>query len=211
MWKNLFFLATGMVFGVCIGIFSTKTYYENLTQEEINSVKTHYSERKKTSSNAETPHDIAKRNAEEKAKLLDLSAASDISNRQNYGHFFNKPEAEVEEEVTEEYSDDYSDIVDATPPKEGLAEGPYTISPLQFVNEEPFFDKITLEYFEDDVLCSEDEEIITDIQAVIGRESLTKFGEYEEDVVYVRNERRSTDYEIIHQHRPFAVSPEDFE
>lgn len=112
------------------------------------------------------------------------------------------------EDLEVSYTEDYEDVVDSTPPSEGISDHPYVIHPEDFVNDRPFFDKITLEYYEDDVLCNAiSEEIITDVDGTIGLESLKHFGEYEEDVVYVRNDKTSTDYEVIYQHRPFAYIP----
>ncbi len=140
----------------------------------------------------------------------------DPNQKTAYNLFSNPPKAvdihngiDEGEDLNVELVSDYEDVVDSTPPSEGLADEPYTISPEDFVNDKPFFDKITLEYFTDDVLSNAiSEEIVTDISGTIGRESLNKFGEYEEDVVYVRNEKLSTDYEVILQHRPFAILPE---
>lgn len=108
------------------------------------------------------------------------------------------------------------DIVDTTPPED--APGPYVLetdelstASEKFVNEQPYFEKITLYLFDDGVLCSEEEEIITNIAATVGHDALGRIGEYEPDVVYVRNEQQSTDYEVIRQYRDFASIPHENE
>lgn len=79
-------------------------------------------------------------------------------------------------------------------------QNPYVISYEEFSEEHPEFSKITLTYFDaDDVLCDDREEIIPDKEYSIGEDSLEHFGEdsNDKDVVYVRNERLSTDYEVV--------------
>ena len=44
-----------------------------------------------------------------------------------------------------------------------------------------------------DRLC----DVIEDIDRVVGKDSLTHFGEYEDDSVYVRNDRLKCEYEIL--------------
>lgn len=141
-----------------------------------------------------------------KKKKQDIMAARDISQRMNYNAFSKPPK----EEDVDTGDEEYEDMVQDDHPKEGPAEKPYTITPDQFINDCPFYDKITLEYFEDGVLANAlTEEIIEDIDGAIGFKSLEKFGEFEEDVVFVRNEQDSSDYEVILQHRPFVIFSEE--
>jgi hypothetical protein len=86
-------------------------------------------------------------------------------------------------------------------------EYPYVISIEEFSEERDDFDKISLSFYDvDRVLTDENEDVITDIDSVIGTEALSRFGVVSEnpDVVYVRNEQLSTDYEIICIHDSYA-------
>lgn len=77
---------------------------------------------------------------------------------------------------------------------------PYIISLEEFSEGTTNFDKISICYYEDDdTLADENEEIITDVSTVIGDDALTSFGQDSEDpeVVYVRNEQMSIDYEVV--------------
>ena len=47
-------------------------------------------------------------------------------------------------------------------------------------------------------------ESIEDVDDVVGEDSLNHFGEFEEDSVYVRNDERKCDYEILLDHRRYA-------
>ena len=75
---------------------------------------------------------------------------------------------------------------------------PYIITPEEFGEIEEY-DKITLTFYADKIVADENNEIMdeTEIQQSIGFESLGHFGEYEDDSVFVRNNRLKTDYEIL--------------
>lgn len=77
---------------------------------------------------------------------------------------------------------------------------PYWITVEDYANGSKGFDQMTLTYYEgDNTLCNEKEEMIDDIDGVIGEINLNYFGRgcKEEHLVYVRNEVISTDFEII--------------
>ena len=80
--------------------------------------------------------------------------------------------------------------------REGAAEEPYTISPEDF-GEEDGYDTETLTYYDDGILADDQDNLIESVDKMVGLESLAKFGEYEDDVVYVRNEQYKCDYEIL--------------
>ncbi len=46
-------------------------------------------------------------------------------------------------------------------------------------------------------------DIVDDIEETVGIDSLTHFGEYEDDSVFVRNDERKCDYEILLDHRDY--------
>jgi len=81
---------------------------------------------------------------------------------------------------------------------------PYVISDEMFMANTPGYSQIELTWFEDEVLMvDEDQEIVEDIQDMVGYENLKQFGHLSEDpmIVYVRNERREQDYEIKRSHQ----------
>ena len=41
------------------------------------------------------------------------------------------------------------------------------------------------------------DELVEDVDNTVGYDSLERFGEYEDDVVYVRNDRLKSDFEIL--------------
>lgn len=80
---------------------------------------------------------------------------------------------------------------------------PYIISPEEFGEFEDY-ERISLSYYADQVLADEDDEKVEDVDNVIGLESLTHFGEFEDDSVFIRNDRLRCDYEILLDQRTYS-------
>lgn len=81
---------------------------------------------------------------------------------------------------------------------------PYVISPEEVGNTDEDYDLISLNYYEDGVLADDWDEPIEDVERVVGKDSLNHFGEYEDDSVYVRNDRLKCEYEILLRAGKFA-------
>ena len=58
----------------------------------------------------------------------------------------------------------------------------------------------TLYYYEDNVLSGSDGIKIENVEKLVGNETLSSFGKYEEDCVYVRDDELQIDYEILYMH-----------
>ena len=120
----------------------------------------------------------------------------------------NKPEESVEEKDEEPVPEpeevaEYKSIINncgysVVERVETMHDKPYVIEPEIF-GEDPDYETISLNYYADGVLTDENNCIIDpgEIESLIGEESLDHFGEYEDDSVFVRNEERKTDYEIL--------------
>lgn len=228
MWKNILIFIGGVVAGAAATYFFGKAYMDREIEEQVEDVKRVYSAKNEHEAD---PDDAETKEAEPNSvKTMDPSVAKQISAenirkkddifhveklisdekyRQNY-NLFSSPMSEknkriLAEALSNDESEDENNEGPEDWPREGLRERPYTISQEDFIEGNKYYDKTTLNYYDDGVL--EDEitgELIHDIDAVIGYDSLTKFGEYEDDVVFVRNERISTDYEVVRQYRNFA-------
>ena len=178
----------------------------------------------------EASKQAAERNAQIKADLMRTNAlikensySSVDTHKTSYNLFSHPPAAKdihngVDEgedlEIDLDPDEEDPDILDTTPRKS--VPGPYVLetdslssAAEKFINEEPYFDKVTLFLYDDGVLCSDQNEIITNIATTVGHESLERIGEFEPDVVYVRNEKTATDYEVIRQYQDFASIPRD--
>lgn len=89
------------------------------------------------------------------------------------------------------------------PQKAPLADRPYVISPSEF-GELENYEQCTLTFYADGVLTDSNDEEVDDVDSLIGRESLSHFGEYEDDSVFVRNDTTKMDYEILLDNRFYS-------
>lgn len=77
---------------------------------------------------------------------------------------------------------------------------PYVISLAEFQENEEGHEQQTLQYYEeDDVLCDSRDQPIDATDYTVGDDNLVRFGHGSEDgnVVYIRNERLDTDFEVL--------------
>lgn len=177
--------------GAAIGSVVTwqlvKKKYEQIAQEEIDSVKEVFSNRqgeKCTDPEPEEPDDEESLypqtlNDEDKEKLKDIVT----------GEGYIADDEVIETDLTKEVNN--------------YAEKPYVISPDDF-GEYYGFDTVSLTLYADMVLADENNEIIEDVEDSVGFESLGRFGEYEDDAVHVRNEKYGCDYEILRDLRKYT-------
>lgn len=82
---------------------------------------------------------------------------------------------------------------------------PHVISPDEFGDQDEY-DQISLTYYSDGTVTDDNDRPMSDdeIEESIGKDSLTHFGEYEDDSVFVRNDRLKADYEILKDERTYA-------
>ena len=81
-------------------------------------------------------------------------------------------------------------------------DAPYVIPPEEF--GETDYEIISLTYYADGILADDMDDIVDDVDDIVGADSLTHFGEYEEDSVFVRNDLREVDYEILRDPRKYS-------
>lgn len=174
--KNFFIFITGAAMGSAVAWKLSKDYYEKIAQEEIDSVKEELIDKKIEPKEKET--DITEQDKENYEKVL---------NQTNYSGYFKSSAPEPEEETN----------------KIAPAERPYIISPDEYGEFEDY-DQISFYYYADKVVADELDNIVEDVDDIIGLESLTHFGEYEDDSVFVRNDRLKADYEILLDHRNYS-------
>lgn len=120
------------------------------------------------------------------------------------------PEEENREMSVREYAEklaetgytDYADLSKVEEKKEEKKEEvtnvkkPYVISPYDY-GEADNYETESLIYYADGVLTDDNNVPIEDVEGTVGKDALNHFGEYEDDSVFVRNERLKIDYEIL--------------
>lgn len=176
---------------ICFALLKEK--YENLANEEIEHMNNYYEEELKNV--REVVEEIKESEEQEKRTYVDYvkKYSPDEIVKDKY---YDMPYPDV---IDEDYHEDDSPPEDP-PENDLLYEEPFVISREDFDDTYAHFDKITITYYEqDDVLADSQDEVIPDIESVVGYEALCRFGDMSDDdnIVYVRNGRLGSDYEII--------------
>ena len=103
------------------------------------------------------------------------------------------------EGYTTKYTNTERPVVKDTEPDDE----PDVIPPETFMEgHEKGYEQIGLTYYADGVLADDGDEILEDADSIVG-DFAEHYGDYEDDVVYVRNEARETDYEICKDNRTY--------
>lgn len=186
---NFAMFLAGATVGAATAWVCLRKRYEQIAQEEIDSVKAAFAEKKPVFTNenrideqVENQHkaDIAKL----KPDLVDYAAKLQEEGYVNY--------TEHSKKNTEEKKED------------PMLDTPYVISPDEFGATDNYA-QISLVYYDgDEVLADEEDEIVEDIAGTVGEDFAEHFGEYEDDSVFVRNDRLRCDYEISKDNRSYA-------
>lgn len=187
MTNNVKYFAS-FLFGTAVGVAVSwkilKTKYEQIAQEEIDSVKEVFSKRNKETAEflndaaktlSEIKEEIDEEPSEKSEDIIDYSGMC-----RDFGYI-----SENKEKKGGDYMNDY----------------PYVISPDEF--DEIGYNTVSLTYYADGVLTDECNDPIEDVDEIIGEDSLNHFGEYEDDSVFVRNDALRTDYEILRDLRNY--------
>lgn len=179
--KQILYFSIGAAVGAVSAWFVTKKYYEKRFAEDIDAIRGDYEE------------EYTKERIEDKIKDLGY-----ISDDPDVVHMeFSKINPVNEENYNEDGT--AKDPTEVNPFPNEPVDHPYTIGPDQY-HDEMLFDKMTLTYYEgNDALISDEDESL-EIGDFIGRDSLDKFGEYESDTVFVRNEKMGMDFEVVLVH-----------
>ena len=174
------FLTLGIVSGFLISRRYLKKKYEEISQEEIDSVKKVFSARKSETSEKPTKQTKVD-STKNKPDIMEY-----ISTIQNQG-----------------YTDYSNSKNDGEKENTMNTKKPYVILPEEFGCQDEY-DVISLLYFADHVLSDDSNQLIDDIDNIIGLDSLNHFGEYEDDSVFVRNDELKCDYEILLDQRLYS-------
>lgn len=182
--SKIVIFAAGAAIGSAVTWHLLKTKYEQLAQEEIDSVL-------ETFSNREEPVEKESADDEEEPRIKpvapnekpDIREYAAMLQRSGYVNYSDGP-------VFEEMEVD--DVVE-----------PYVISPDEF-GEIEGYEGISLTYYADGYLTDDMDELVEDVEGTVGYKSLDHIGDYEDDAVHVRNDRLKADYEILFDMRKFA-------
>lgn len=174
MIKKILIFAIGAAVGSLATLKYAEEKYKRIADEEIESVKEVYG---RVRINEEDENKETEEFSEE-----DKQSHRDFVKNLGYTNYSNNTEKE-EEPVMEDR--------------------PYIISPEEF-GELDGYETNSLNYYTDGVLADDDDNIIEDVDELVGGDFADHFGEYEDDSVFVRNDRLKSDYEILMDYRSFS-------
>lgn len=184
--KSTIAFVAGAMIGAAAAWYLTKNRYAALAQEEIDSVKTAFANRFGDHRNepASKAIDIPEKKEENRfAAVSSLSA-------------FGESKVENTDYSSITTGLGYSgDVIDE--PEQ--VDKPYVISQNEY-GEFGDYMEISLTLYEDGILADDDDEIIEDIEAVLGTDFMNEF---EDDVVLIRNDARKCDYEVVRDYRGY--------
>ena len=179
--KIIFAFVLGAAAGLAVSWKYNEKKYAEIADREIESVKEKFSIEK-----AE-PEELPQEDVEETPEITEEEKVeyNDILTKRNYVN--------------------YSDVEKEEKGGDTMKDGPYVIAPNEF-DEFDEYETGELTYYADGILADDGDDIIDDIESIVGEDSLLHFGEYEDDpdTVYVRNDRLKTDYEITRDERRYA-------
>jgi hypothetical protein len=179
--NKFFIFAIGAAAGSVVTWKLLKTKYEKIAQDEIESMKDYISRKEqKLSSTKEITSEVKD---EKEAEPTEIEEAEEIITELGYKNYADASNARQKESVN----------------------APYVITPEEFTDD-PNYAVVSLTYYADGVLADDWDAVVEDVENLVGKDSLTHFGEYEDDAVHVRNERLKCDYEILMETREYYAT-----
>ena len=208
---NVLLVTVGSAIGSLVTWKVVKTKYEQIAQEEIDSVKDEYKRvmdlqrkevelyrNKQTAIQNESEEFSEERNDEYYPDDDERDFTASEKEHVEYYKLtsrYRKTEEPDDDKTNKEGDEEEEDLVQ-------YVNGPYVISPEEF-GDEPSFSTQPLDYFADGVLA-DGWGIELDLDETIGEDAINHFGDYVDDIVYVRNERTEIDYEVTRDPRTYA-------
>lgn len=175
----------GAVAGAASAWYFAKKKYELIAQEEIDSVKEVYSNKVTKDISNVSVEDYVKA----KATTVDEKKTDDIMEYAN--------------KLSQAGYVDYSAIKEDKKEDAMSEDKPYIIPPDEY-GELDDYECVSLTYYSDEILADDMDELVDDVEAIVGKDSLEHFGEYEDDSVFVRNDALKADYEILLDNRKYS-------
>lgn len=188
---KVFIFIAGAAVGSAVTWKLLKTKYEQIANEEIESVKEAYKQKEREEHDEEVDEnrfhvDESVENSKEKEDLI--NKAIKIAAKSGYI----RPEENDDFDEDEEEEDSY------------MIYGPEVISPEEFGEED--YGIISLNYHTDGVVTNERGKIVANAKELLGDDFATHFGDYDydPDTVYVKNDEQEVYYEVLKDYRAYS-------
>lgn len=191
-----------LIAGGVAGFLGARSYfsgkYEALYQKEVEALRAAYRAEDALTRKQETTDMEVKKKAEQ------AKAKPELTRYVNYARQLGYREDEQEKPEPETIKEEPILVLEkaevVTNPKR-----PYVVPPDEYGTFDNF-ETISLTFYADHILADDDDRQISqdEIERTVGSDSLTHFGEYEEDSVFVRNEGLKCDYEILLSQKEYS-------
>ena len=196
---NALMFVAGAAIGSVVTWKVVKTKYDRLIQEEIDSVKEAfaevYGERQNNAEDENPEENDEEPDPKESAHQINWSELEDLNE-------------EEEEDYTPTHEDllEYASLTHKYHDEKGGAhvvkKEPYVIGPEDY-GELDGYKMVELTYYLDCILEDDNYHIVTNADELIGPKALNTFGEYVDNLVFVRNDYLRTDYQIYKDYRTY--------
>lgn len=179
--SKIMIFAAGAIVGSAVTCKVLTTKYEQQVREDVESVKREFAKIYQNDNG-----DVVTK-AEESSE----DDEEDEETRNNYNSIINKNGYATNSNDEEKEED-----------KDMNNDKPYVIPPDEFGECE--YAEVSLTYYADGVVTNDSNKIIGNVDELIGADSLSHFGEYEDDSVFVRNDKLRIDFEILKDYRNYS-------
>lgn len=182
MSTNMFIFAAGAAIGSAVAWLYAKKYYEKIANDEVESMKEWLARRVEEQDEGKEEPDAPAQNPATPSIKPDLMDYASKLKDFNYVDYSRRTEEKEEVDDTDDYI--------------------YVIKPEIFGEED--YEEVSLTYYSDGVLTDEQDNPIEDVAGTVGADYADHFGEYEDDSVFIRNDRLRIDFEILADQRKYS-------
>ena len=184
--SNTLAFTVGVAAGASVTYILIKKYFKKIADDEIDTMREYFQNKRSEGTDAleEEPDEAEVKEARDEHQ-------EDKPNIREYASLIKKENYTSYSDTTADKRKEVDDV-----------EKPYVITPEEF--GELDYSTISLTYYSDDVLTYESDELVEDVDDIVGADFAEHFGEYEDDSVFIRNDRMKTDFEILADKRNYS-------
>lgn len=206
--NNITKIAIGAVIGAGVGWFigAVIAEYINMIEEEKNNpyrIDESVADADEEPEESQRPLEMSKRSKRMRVNDVDYTRHFTVEEKDDLKKLAAKynqgilPEVDEPVDGEETWVDEDADTADSGPIR--------IINVADYASSDSGYEQITLLYFDDDVVTDEKRKIFNDPETLIGEEALISFGVLsdKEDTVYIRNDDRKKEFEVIRMDEPF--------
>lgn len=213
--QSILIFGVGAVIGTGIGFMAAKKFYTERYDKDVEELRDWYADEVKKAKGEEDTDISKEEESEPEAEAeKDENEPEKKPVKKNSKKALNPDKSSLDEykEVVEKTNYAAMAKTDTTAATKSASKKKKTtkkepdisvIEPDEFA-ERNGYDKVTLTYFEsEDVFIDDEGNSVNNGTELVGIENMSRFGEYEDLVLYVRNKLLEKDYEVIMETRSY--------